>query len=326
MKKLYYYIVITLLLVLPTNVLAYSDKIILGGETLGINVESNGILVIGFYKIDGKYNKGNPELEVGDLITKVNDKPIYKIEELTKAIEDTIKDDKVNISFMRDKKEYTTTLNLKNEDGIYKTGLYVKDSLTGIGTLTYIDPETLYFGALGHEIVESNTNTKLEIKKGTIFKSTITDIDKSEDGNPGSKNAKFFYKTKFGDIIKNTESGIYGDFTSNLPDKDLIPVANKDEVKIGPAYIYTVLNGEEIKEFKIDITKINANSKTKNIYFEINDEELLDKTGGIVQGMSGSPIMQNGKIIGAITHVIIDNVKTGYGIFITTMLEEGEKR
>lgn len=324
MKKLKIFI-ISLLLLIPINVFAYSDFIIPGGETLGIEINSKGIMVIGFYQINGKFNKGNPELKPGDYITKVNNIDVYTVDDLTSVIEDNISKSGVKITYNRNGKIKTSNLELVKDDNIYKTGLYVKDSITGIGTLSYIDPETKVFGALGHEIVESNTKSTVEIKSGIIFRNYITSIDKSTNGIPGSKNAKFYYDTTYGRIIKNTNVGIYGIYDAMLPQKDLIEVAEPNEVKIGKAYIETVLNGEEIKQYDINITSINENADIKNISFEITDEELLDKTGGVVQGMSGSPIIQNNKIIGAVTHVVIDNPSNGYGIFITTMLEEGEK-
>ena len=324
MKKLKIFI-ISLLLLIPINVFAYSDFIIPGGETLGIEINSKGIMVIGFYQINGKFNKGNPELKPGDYITKVNNIDVYTVDDLTSVIEDNISKSGVKITYNRNGKIKTSNLELVKDDNIYKTGLYVKDSITGIGTLSYIDPETKVFGALGHEIVESNTKSTVEIKSGIIFRNYITSIDKSTNGIPGSKNAKFYYDTTFGRIIKNTNVGIYGIYDAMLPQKDLIEVAEPNEVKIGKAYIETVLNGEEIKQYDINITSINENADIKNISFEITDKELLDKTGGVVQGMSGSPIIQNNKIIGAVTHVVIDNPSNGYGIFITTMLEEGEK-
>lgn len=324
MKKLKIFI-ISLLFLVPINVFAYSDFIIPGGETLGIEINSKGIMVIGFYQINGKYNKGNPELKPGDYITKVNNIDVYTVDDLTSVIEDNISKSEVKITYNRNGKIKTTNLELVKDDNIYKTGLYVKDSITGIGTLSYIDPETKVFGALGHEIVESNTKSTVEIKSGIIFRNYITSIDKSTNGVPGSKNAKFYYDTTYGRIIKNTNVGIYGIYDALLPQKDLIEVAEPNEIKIGKAYIETVLNGEEIKQYDINITGINESSDIKNINFEIIDEELLDKTGGVVQGMSGSPIIQNNKIIGAVTHVVIDNPSNGYGIFITTMLEEGEK-
>ena len=318
-------IVILLSLLIPINVLAYSNRIIPGGETLGIEVNSNGIMIIGFYQIDGKYNKGNPTIKPGDYIIKVNDVSVNNIKELTKQIENNIDNKSVKITYLRNNIEKESKLSLIEQNGLFKTGLYVKDTITGIGTLTYIDPYTSIYGALGHEIIEANTNSIVEIKSGNIFKNSITGIDKSANGIPGSKNAKFYYNTVFGTITKNTSYGIYGIYNEKYPDKELMDVALSSEVKIGDAYIYTVLNNDDIGIYKINIKSINEKSKIKNISFELTDEELIDKTGGIVQGMSGSPIIQNDKIIGAVTHVIVDNPLTGYGIFITSMLEEGEK-
>lgn len=322
MKKL---TILFLLLLFPCQVLAYSNYIIPGGDTLGININTKGILVVGFYQINGEYNKGKPELKAGDAIIKINDTPISSIKELTNNIEKHVSQKAVTITFLRNNKEKTTVLPLIEDDGLFKTGLYVKDNITGIGTLTYVDPETHIYGALGHEIIEATTSKIVEIKDGSIFRNVITSIDKSSEGNAGSKNAKFYYNTVYGDIKKNTKYGIYGEYTNTIPAKNALEVAQPEEVKIGEATIYTVLKDESIKDYKIEITAINENSDVKNISFTLNDEELISQTGGIVQGMSGSPIIQNGKIIGAVTHVIIDNPLTGYGIFITTMLEEGEK-
>lgn len=305
----------------PFEVLAYSKYIIPGGNTLGIEINSDGIMVIGFYEINGKLNKSN--LKVGDYIKKVNDKDVSSILELTNEIENNDKDS-ITITYKRDDKLLTTKLNLIYENNIYKTGLYVKDKITGIGTLSYIDPETHIYGALGHEIVESSHNKIVEIKTGNIFKNTITSITKSISGHPGSKNAKFYKNMTYGTITKNTNKGIYGIYNDPLPSTKALPVASKDEIVVGKASILTVLENEEIKSYDIEITSINETSKTKNISFIITDNELLKKTGGVVQGMSGSPIIQNDKIIGAVTHVVVDEPKSGYGIFITSMLKEGE--
>lgn len=313
------------LLLIPMNVLAYSDYIIPGGETLGIEINSDGIMVIGFYQIDGKFNKGDPVIKSGDYITEVNGIRVNTVDELTEIVEDNILEGKVEVTIKRNGKEKTSELSLIKDGEVYKTGLYVKDSITGIGTLSYIDPETKVFGALGHEIIEANTNSLVEIRSGIIFRNYITGIEKSASGVPGSKNAKFYYDTVYGKILKNTNVGIYGLYENEMPDKELYEVGNPEEIKIGDASIYTVLDGENINQYSIEITKIDETSDIKNISFVINDPELIDKTGGVVQGMSGSPIIQNDKIIGAVTHVVIDNPVTGYGIFITTMLEEGEK-
>lgn len=314
-----------LFLIFPVNIFAYSSKVILGGQNIGINIQNNGVIVIGFYKLNGYFNKGTNEIKVGDLITKVNGIKISSIKELTQKIENNIKDNKVNLTLIRDKKEFDIELNLLKENNVYKTGLYVKDTIKGIGTISYIDPETKIYGSLGHEILESNSNKSIEVKTGYIFESSITGIDKSFDGSPGEKTAKFNTSNVFGTIDKNTIYGIFGKYNSSIDQTNLIEVAKKEEIKLGKAYIYTVLKDNTVEKFEINITNINDYNKIKNISFEITDERLLNETGGIVQGMSGSPIVQNDKLCGVVTHVIIDKVKTGYGLFITTMLEEGEK-
>ena len=232
-------------LLLPINVFAYSNYIIPGGETLGIEVNSKGVMVIGFYQINGKFNKGAPAIKAGDYIVKINDVEVNTINELTKEIEANVDVGEVNVELRRDGKTRTSKLELVKDGEIYKTGLYVKDSITGTGTLTYIDPETKIFGALGHEIIESNTNSIVEVKDGSIFRNYIIGIDKSKVGYAGSKNAKFYYNTKYGTINKNTNVGIYGIYDSILPNKEKLEVADKSEIKIGKASIATVLSKEE---------------------------------------------------------------------------------
>lgn len=319
MKK----IIITLIcLIIPLNVFAYSDYIIPGGQTLGIEVNNNGVIVIGFYRVNGKINKN--DLKVGDIITKVNNIEIEDIENMINLIEQNIKDDKVSVTIKRDNKTIEKELTIEKVNGIYKTGLYVKDSIMGIGTLSYIDPTTKIYGALGHEIIESTTNKLIEVKTGSIFKTSITSIDKSVNGIAGTKNAKFYNNINYGTVTKNTNKGIYGIYTSDISNTETLKVGKYEDITLGKAYIKTVISGEEIKQYEIEIDRIN-NNDTKNIHFKIISEDLINKTGGIVQGMSGSPIIQNNKIIGAVTHVVVDNPSTGYGILITKMLEEGEK-
>lgn len=315
-------LLITLILCFPLNVIAYSSYIIPGGENIGIEVNYEGVLVIGFYEVNGKTLEN--DIQIGDYIIKVGDEEVNSINDLVTFISKYRVDDSVNMTIKRNDHEKNITFKLAKENDTYKTGLYIKDSIAGIGTLTYIDPTTNIYGALGHTIIESTTNESVEVKSGIIFKSEVSSIDRSTDGNPGTKNAKFYYNEEYGTIEKNTEYGIYGTY-SDLLDKNLVEVCENEDIKLGNASIYTVIDGYEVKEYSINITKIDYNSETKNIHFEIIDEELLNETGGIVQGMSGSPIMQDGKIIGAVTHVVVENVSKGYGIFITTMLEEGEE-
>lgn len=319
MKKLY---LIILMLLFPFNVLAYSNKVILGGQSVGININSDGILIVGFYKVNNTYNASR--LMAGDYIVKVGNTDVGSVNELVKAIEKEVNDNKVDISYRRNNEIYNTTLNLEYKDGIYKTGLYVKDNLTGVGTLTYIDPESKIYGALGHQIQESSSNSIVEVKTGNIFKSVISSITKSSNGNPGCINAKFYKNEIYGTIDKNIETGIYGNYLESVDNDTLIEVAKVDEINKGEAIIYSSLYNNVVKEYKINILRVDKNSKIKNIYFEVVDEDLIRAAGGIVQGMSGSPIVQNNKLVGAVTHVSIDNVTTGYGISIITMLESGE--
>ena len=323
LKKLKIKILILLTsFIMPISILAYSDYIIPGGENIGIEIKSKGVMVVGLYEVNGKYIAKESGLKVGDIITKINDQKAETIDEMTKIIGSS--NETIKINYLRDDKEQTTTMNLiKDENNIYKTGLYVKDEIKGIGTLTFIDPNTKLFGALGHEIIEKSTGQILEVKDGKIYNSKVTNIEPSRDGNPGEKNALF--KNEIGEIKENTNKGIFGEYKEKLPEKKQYKVAKTNEIKTGEAKILTVLNDEEVKEYKIEILKISdKEEKTKNLLFEITDKELLETTGGIVQGMSGSPIIQDNYIIGAVTHVVVDSPTKGYGIFITNMLEEAE--
>ena len=307
--------------ILPINALAYSKYLVPGGVNLGINIKSNGILVVGFYETENEKSS----LQIGDMITSINDSSIKSIDEMLKIIDTNASEITLKIGYIRNNKHETTNLNLKkDENGVFKTGLYVKDSITGIGTLTYIDPNTNKYGALGHSITDSKTNIKFEIKDGKIFKSDVTSIDKSRDGKTGEKNAKFYFDTIYGTIEKNEETGIYGTYSDDYNSKNLVEVASIDEIKVGSAIIKTTLDDNKVEDFNIEILSINKNDDTKNILFKVTDSRLLEKTGGIVKGMSGSPIIQNNKIVGAVTHTVISDNTKGYGISIIKMLESME--
>lgn len=315
------------LVIFPNFVLAYSEYIYPGGENIGIELNSNGIIIVGLYKVNNIYPAKEAGLRVGDIITEINNQPITSINNLVASLNKASFNEQITLKYRRNDEIKTTVLKLrKDNNDILKTGLYVKDSITGIGTLSFIDPETKLFGALGHEIIEKTSGKLIEIKDGKIFETSVSNVERSEIGTPGEKNARFFSNNIFGKVIKNTDKGIFGNYTYALPNKKLYKVANPTEINLGHAKILTVLKDAEIGEYDIKITKVNnnINQKTKNILFEITDDELIKTTGGIVQGMSGSPIIQEEYIIGAITHVVVDNPIKGYGIFITNMLEEAE--
>lgn len=323
-KKKLLSLLLLLTLFIPNIALAYSDKIILGGDNIGISVDTKEVIVVGFYKVNGDYIASSSGFIVGDRIISINDNPIDSIEDLVKEINKS-GSDKVKVGIKRLNEYKELEMNLVKENNIYKTGLYIKDNITGVGTLTYIDPETKIFASLGHEIVDSKTGRIVDIKDGYIFDSNVVGIIKSTETTTGEKQAKFNSDNVNGTIEKNTINGIYGKYIKELDDNNLISVANPNEIKLGPAKIYTVLSQNKVDEYSINIIKINNNTSTKNILFEITDKNLLDKTNGVIKGMSGSPIVQDGKIIGAVTHAIVNDNLKGYGIFITTMLEEGEK-
>lgn len=323
MKKIIYSLVLSFLV--PLNIFAYSLNLIPGGESIGIKINTEGLLVSGFYKVNNEYI-GKRTFKVGDRIIKINGIEVNNSDELSNVISENIKDDNVEVEYIRNNKLLKGKLYLGEENNLYKTGLYIKDSIVGIGTLTYIDPVTKIYGALGHEIRTSETNKIVEIKDGDILTSSITSIDKSRDGYVGCKNANINYTNKIGIINENTNSGIFGKYTSELPNKQTLEVAKFEDIKLGDAYILTVVNNDEIEKFDIKILdKYNRQKDSQKAFsFEIIDNSLIQKSGGVVQGMSGSPIIQDDKIIGAVTNVLIDDVSLGYGISIITMLEEGE--
>ena len=309
---------------IPISTYAYSDKLYVGGQNIGIKVNTKGILVMGLYKVDNEYIASSSGIRSGDYITKVNNKSINSISDFSNEIKNDEDKKEIDIEYIRDNKKNNTSLTLKNIDNEYKTGLYVKDSIQGIGTLTFIDPSTKKFGALGHEIQDKVSNEELDIKDGSIYYSNVTGINKSTNGDPGEKEAETDGNREYGNIDKNSNKGVFGTYTDKIENFDLLETADFNEIKLGKAEILTVTGGENVERYEINIEKLDKYDETKNILFTITDENLLNKTGGIVQGMSGSPIIQNNKIIGAVTHVIVDDCKSGYGIFIKNMLKETE--
>ncbi len=320
MKKL----IITFFIILffPISVFAYSKYIIPGGQSIGININSNGVLVVGYYKVNNTYI--NKNIHISDKIIKVNNISISDINEFLDSLNKN-KDKSINIELIRNNKIINTELKLIRDGNEITTGLYVKDSIIGIGTLTYIDPVSKIYGSLGHEITLDNMNTRVEIKEGNIFESIVTGITRSKNGYVGSKNARIEFSKELGNIEQNISTGVYGHYTSSLSNNTIL-VGGFDDIMKKEAYILTVNKDKNIKKYKIKIMDKFENKKdtSKAFSFQIVDKELLNQTGGIVQGMSGSPIIQDDKIIGAVTNVVIDDVKMGYGISIITMLEDGD--
>lgn len=303
-------------------------EVILGGQSIGVNINVEGIMILGFsdfYGEDGK--KHCPAKEAGlkesDVIVSVNENAVTSATEFANVV-DQCSDTKMNICYKRGQQTlYTALTPVKSaDDGKYHLGLWARDGTTGIGTLTFIDPITKGFGALGHGVTDADTGELIITGKGNIYYSSINGVEKGCANQTGELQG-YFISSEIGDICSNTEYGIFGNFNENFDYANVIPVASRQEIATGEAVIYCCIDGNDVEQFAINIEKVNINSTdNKSMVIRITDERLITRTGGIVQGMSGSPIVQNGKLIGAVTHVFVNDSTKGYGIFIENMLKE----
>ena len=318
-RKLLYFL-LSFIFIIPINVLAYTKHLIPGGETIGIKVETDGVFVVGFYKVEGKEIAQKAGFKIGDRIIEINEKRIHNVLDLIDNIDSNKKEITIKFKIIRDNQEKELSMMLsKEKDSSYKTGLYVKDNIVGIGTLSYIDPDTNSFGALGHEVTDSS-GFNFSISSGNIYASKITSITKATINKPGEKNASINTNEVYGTINYNLETGVFGKLEKKINDDKAVPVMNINEVKIGKAEIITVISNNKKESFAIEILSIDKTNQTKNFLIKVIDEKLIKETGGIIKGMSGSPILQDGKIVGVITHTVVDNPKKGFGISIEKML------
>ena len=328
MKLLLLSLLLSISSLFSNNNVLESSYLIPGGENIGIEIKCNGVVVIGGYDVVCENVKYNPskdsDIIKGDLIYQVEGQDINNIQELLSIIKDNVDKDKVSLSIIRNNKEIKRDLLFVNTSkaNTFKTGLLVKERILGIGTVTFYDPVSKVYGALGHKLVDNDFSMIADINSGTIFTSKVNSINKSTTGNVGELIASINQNEVLGNVFANTDYGIFG-YYDKCPDKDALIVASQKEAKLGDAYIYTTLDNNVVEKYDINITSLLKQDKisTKGISFKITDKDLISKTGGIVQGMSGSPIIQDNKIIGAVTHVLVDNVKKGYGIYIEYMLQ-----
>ena len=303
-----------------------------GGISIGVKINNKGALVVGYSDIST--HEGLSEspgkvagIELGDIIEEVNGENIETCSDLISKVK-TCRNDEMTVKILRGNSELTKKVSLIKEDNEYKIGLWVRDSTAGIGTLTFYDKDSKTFGALGHPITDGDTNVSFNIKSGTLLRSSVLSIKKGERGNPGEIKGLFINENEsIGNIEKNTNSGIYGDGSVELINPNFnkaMTVAYRDEIKEGHAQIITTVEDGGAKAYDIEILKLLPQDEpgSKSMIIKIVDPVLLEKTGGIVQGMSGSPIIQNGKIIGAVTHVLINKPDVGYGIYIEWMLQD----
>lgn len=317
---------------LPVGKSARSDTTLLypGGVPFGVKFITEGVMVVGFCDVATKDKNVNPSLDAGlrqgDLILKVNDSELCGADELTSVVE-SCKGKPLKLLCRRDGKDYTTMLHpaYSAAEGRYKTGVYVRDSGAGIGTVTFIIPETFAFAGLGHGICDADSGKLIPMQRGTVADVTINGVVKGLPGAPGEVKG-YFSSGKTGSLIGNTECGVYGVMTklpASVPFDKPVPVGKRDEVQPGKAWLYCTLDVGGVCRYEIEISDIHRDSLSNKCFtVKVTDPALLEKSGGIVQGMSGSPILQNGKLVGAVTHVLINDPTTGYGIFIENMLNQ----
>lgn len=318
------------------NVSVLEDiKIIPGGQSIGVQLHTLGVLVVGHHQVIGGERNSSPgeeaKVKVGDVILKINDHYIKKMEDVKPYVDKAGEDNQaLSLTLKRGKETIKTKLKpeLDYKDNQYRLGLYIRDSAAGIGTMSFYDPTSKKYGALGHVISDMDTKKPIEIHDGTIVRSSVVAIERGNNGSPGEKQAKFSVnKNKIGTITKNSPFGIFGKLDQPIKNNKYdqpMSIALSHEIEEGPAKILTVLEDEKVEEFDIEI--INSIPQkypaTKGMIIKVTDPKLLEKTGGIVQGMSGSPIIQNNKIVGAVTHVFVNDPTSGYGVHIEWMLQE----
>ncbi len=300
------------------------------GIPFGMKIYTKGVLVSDITEVITVNGTENPAkkagLRVGDYILSVNGKEVLTNEELGYIVENS-NGEKMRFEVIRgNKKVWFSLCAVKSKDtDDYKIGVWVKDSSAGIGTLTFYSPSTNLICGLGHGVCDDDSKKLLKINKGEIVSAQIISVEKGKLGTPGQLKGRFNYET-LGDICLNCEQGIYSNFDGNLKFTNLTEIALKQEIKEGKAEIFCTIDGNTPKYYscEIEIRNSNYNSLTQNMLITVTDKELLEKTGGIVQGMSGSPIIQNGKLVGAVTHVLLDDSTKGYGIFAENMLETAQ--
>lgn len=299
--------------------------VIVGGDIFGLKIYSDGVIIIGTAAVETQQGQKNPAenagIKKGDILIAIDGVKVNSSSEAAMLFQNC-EGREMMLQLMRDNKEiflaFTPVLSVT--DGKYKAGLWIRDSAAGIGTVTYTDPSTGIYGSLGHAVCDTDTEGIIPINNGEAVTAVITGCYKGTKGKAGELCGVFGSK-RFGSILINGECGAYGEVDSVDLSDELVPVACSSEVKTGKAQIISTISGSEKKYYDIEIIKIDSdNAGGKNLSIKVTDKQLIEQTGGIVQGMSGSPIIQNGMLVGAVTHVFVSDALRGYGIFADTML------
>ena len=303
------------------------------GNLAGLKLYTNGVMVVGMTEIRASDNEKykpyeNTGIQEGDIISTVNGNTLSSTDNLIEYINNS-KGEELKLLCIRDNKSFETSITpVKTASGSYKLGLWVRDSAAGIGTVTFYEPKTELFGALGHGITDIDTEKLINIESGEFVTTKIINIIKGIGGEPGKIQGTVENQKNIGEIYSNTIFGVYGKLTNTeylkINNSNIIPVASRNDTEEGSAKILCSVENGKVEEFDIEIKKIYLNNSVNNksMLIKITDEKLLEKTGGIIQGMSGSPVIQNGKFIGAITNVLVSDPTTGYAVFADMMIKE----
>ena len=305
-------------------------EVYVSGEIFGIKLYTDGVIVVGTQSVDIDGEKINPAaeagIETGDIIVSINNIRVYSADEVTAIFNDN-NGLPYNVKLKRDGryKSFTVKPVYSPREGCYKAGMWVRDSGAGIGTMTFYNPENGTFASLGHQINDVDTNAIMPLLQGEAVSASVTKIQKGNAGEAGSLWCDFEDYT-LGKLLENSPLGLYGAYSQISEKAQKYEVSSPQEVEKGSAVMLSTVEGKAPRLYNIEIIRIsyNKSEEQKDIVFKVTDKSLLEKTGGIVQGMSGSPIIQNGRLVGAVTHVIVNNSEKGYAIFAQTMLEKAE--
>lgn len=309
-------------------------ELVPAGQSVGVSLQSKGAMIVGFANIRNSTGAASPGrdagLQLGDRIMSIEGYDHPDVGTIGRVVDQRGQQGQmVSLIVCRGNAEirFTLTPRYCQETRKYRLGLYIRDDAVGVGTLTFVDRESSVYGALGHVIADADTGQTVEVGSGRIVRATVTSIEAGKKGSPGEKRSIFVDEHKtIGSIEKNTQFGIFGEIYEDLTAGTApLPIYLRDQIKEGPAQIYTVIEGENIEVFDIEIQRVSRQQFTpggKGLVIKVTDSRLLEKTGGIVQGMSGSPIIQNGHLVGAVTHVFVNDPTRGYGIFIEWMIHE----
>jgi stage IV sporulation protein B len=310
------------------ELLTVGSEVVPVGKAVGIKLFSAGVLVVGLSPVETASGACYPGrdcgLKTGDIITHINGSQVDTIEQV-QALVAQQQNSPLTIQAVRGQRQLQLHgAAVANDKGVYQLGVWLRDSMAGIGTMTFYDPNSGVFGALGHGINDVDTAMLMPLESGSIMGATVSEVKKGTSGQPGELHGAFDLTHDLGTLYANTNLGIFGRMSEDLDTGQTpVPIAGKEQVKVGEATILSNIRGDQVEEFQVKITHVSLDGDgTRSLMLQVTDPDLLEATGGIVQGMSGSPILQDGRLVGAVTHVLVNDSTRGYGILAESMVRQ----